>query len=505
MQELSPRPRAGAAYRLLALGIAAVVAPLWMVEHLPMVDLPQHAAQVATWQRWGSAGFDYAALWEVNPRTPYLLPNGLAYLVSHLVGVREAFRLVVSLALAAIPLATLLLLRATRGSPSWVLASLPIGYGFAFHWGFVSYLLAVPVAIVFLALGWRYAEAPTPRRGLALWALAHLLFFCHVIAFGWGGLAVAAVVALRASGWRQRLVRWSPLLAALPLPVLWLLATRDREGRVHDPWVGGWSWERVPEAWSTLVGVERTPLAVLLGLALATLPLVLGGRPSRQPVRWVPFALTLGLFLAAPLDMFGTSFIYPRLGVLLLPAWLVALEPRRPPRIAAWVPAVLVLAVLADIAIGLRRFDAEVGDLDRLVASMAPDRRVLYLPVDRRSQATPAPVYLHSGQWYQVAKGGIVDFSFAEFFPNLFRYRPGEEPPLPEGIEWRAWQFDYHHHGGALYDYFLVHAPLEPTALVFSEAPEAVELEAVAEGGWWLYRRAPTGGSSFPRAEETPP
>ncbi|MEL7060735.1 MAG: hypothetical protein AAGN46_11985 [Acidobacteriota bacterium] len=484
---------------MLAVALVATTMPLWLVRWLPMVDLPQHASQVATWHAWVDGTFAWTALWEVNFRTPYLLSRSLAFLLSHAVDLLDAYRILVSLAIVALPLAALLLLRTIGGAPSWALAVVPLGYGYAFDWGFVAYSLAVPLGLLHLALAWRQARCFTWSRAVGLWIATQALFFAHVFVFGWAGLTAAAVLGLRARGWRALSRAWAPLLAALPLPLWWILTTAETDREVLGGPVFGGGWLRLPQAFSLQVGRELpTMTSLAVGLALFTLPLLLGGRPSRDLVRWAPFIITLILFLATPESAFGTGFIYPRFAVFLLPAWLMTLVPTRQPRLhQGWLLG-LVLVLAVDVGWRLRGFDREVGDFDRVVEAVAPETRILYLPVDPGSAWSDNAVYLHFGQWLQVERGALVDFSFGEFFPNLFRYRQGADPPLPNNVEWMPWAFDYRRHGGMLYDYFLVRAPRDPTGLLFSDVLTEIRPVRQVDGGWWLYARR--GGRGDPAA-----
>ncbi len=98
-----------------------------------------------------------------------------------------------------------------------------------------------------------------------------------------------------------------------------------------------------------------------------------------------------------------------------------------------------------------------------------------------------APVYLHWPAWYQATRGGIVDFSFADFFPQIVRYKANAPPRITEtvGNDLRWFQWDVN--GGANYDYFLVRSSEDIRAPLFREQSPHIELVA-RSGLWWLYR-----------------
>ncbi|NJL28445.1 MAG: hypothetical protein HC897_11440 [Thermoanaerobaculia bacterium] len=130
---------------------------------------------------------------------------------------------------------------------------------------------------------------------------------------------------------------------------------------------------------------------------------------------------------------------------------------------------------------------------------MEPNRRALGLVFEPFSADVPAPAHLHQHAWYQVEKGGIADFSFAYFYVQLVRYRPGAVVPLvPDSFSWRPESFDAALR--ASYDYFIVRSQTDRSREMFG----ADVAPLVHSGDWWLYQqkrahtqvRPYTGGSS---------
>lgn len=496
----------------LALCCGASLIPLWLVGYPPMADLPQHAAQVATSHRWGVDGaFDYSQVYWINWLTPYIVSRSLAYLLSTVVSILTAYKLVISLALVGLPVSTLALLRETRGNPWWSLAAVPLGYSFAFYMGFVAFSVAVPLALYLVLLSWRHAEEPTRRRGWLVFLLLQLLFVTHVLAFGWAGLVGALVTAARSPGWRALVRRWIPFLGAAVLPASWVLVTLHLESSSQSgPW-GSIGWERIPELPALLVGLPPGPWSVTVGSLLVLLPFATGGRPSRQFARWVPLLVSLSLYFGSPSGLFGTALIQKRYAMLTLPTLLFALD-WRGVRQRSWRSGVVLAAATAVWLVHLgflfRSFDAETGSLAKLVADAPADSRILYLALDRESESIPYPVYLHFGQWVQVERGGVVDYSFAEIFPNRFRYLPEANPALPVSIEWRPHALDWHRDGGEIYDYLLLRSTDRAAALDFVRNLHAPLVPtARADGGWWLFANAARVGKlkKTPDAGAAPP
>jgi hypothetical protein len=407
--------------------------------------------------------------------------------------VGTAFKVLVSAGVVAVPLATALLGREADGDPWWVFVSLPVGFSFNFYWGFVNYVVATPLALLFILLAVRYAARPTFRRGVALLLFAHLMFVAHVLLFGVCGLIAAAIVMLRAPGLRAAMVRCVPLLLALPVCVAWLLHTRSTDAMTREATVWAHRWSRLLELLSLPLGLPPTLVAMVSTALLVALPFVLGARPSRKLYRWVPLATVVVLFLFAPYKLLGTTLLYGRVAVFVLPTLLFALDRRPAASYPAWRQALAPLlagAWIASLALRFWGFNMEVERFDAVVAAVPDDRRVLYFAFDRGSEFVPYPVFVYFATWYQVDRGGMVDFSFAEFFPVRFRYPAGGRPPLPALFRWQPWSFSWQHHGGALYDYYLVRSPMDLGSAIFAGARDPIALEGRL-GRWWLYRRVP--------------
>src|SRR5688500_18356764 len=65
--------------RLFGFALALSVAPLWFGSHLPMVDLPQHAGQIAAFKELMAGNELFTGPFEINWFTPYLFGYLLLY------------------------------------------------------------------------------------------------------------------------------------------------------------------------------------------------------------------------------------------------------------------------------------------------------------------------------------------------------------------------------------------------------------------------------------------
>jgi hypothetical protein len=475
-------------HRLFIIAVLLSIVPLWFGRYLPMVDLPGHAAVIAALQEIAAGNQTFTAAFDARWTSPYMLAYALLYAAAKVLPVTAAAKLVVSLAIAATSLLTAALLRVAGADQRWKWLAIPASYSYAFYWGFVSFILAVPLALLLLILTIRFDAATSLKRGLIIAATTIVLFYSHIIATGFACmLAVAFLAANNYRNPRQLLLRWLPYTAPIPLILMWFAG--DQTGAAEAPIrFGPYLW-RLSLLIAQPSGLERiSALGIVVTCAILLLPPLAGSRLSRSPARWLPFVLALVVFLAAPSYAFLTGFLYERMGVFLVPLWLMMWDrPDQEPRRLAWLAMPLVVVWVFSNVARFASFARETQHFDAVLAAMEPGKRVAYLPVHNATPLFSTPVYLHFGSWYQARKLGTVDFNFADFH-QVLEYRQADRPRITEQLALYPELFDWDRHGAASYDYFIVKSDVDVAAILFSGHEAAVELIAHS-GWWWVYRK----------------
>jgi hypothetical protein len=474
-------------HRLFVTAVLLSIVPMWFGRYLPMVDLPGHAAVIAALQEIAAGNQTFTAAFDARWTSPYMLAYALFYAAAKVLPATVAAKLIVSLAIAATPLLTAALLRAAGADERWKWLAIPASYSYAFYWGFISFILAVPLALLLLILTIRFDAAVSLKRGLIIAATTIVLFYSHIIATGFACMiAVAYLAAKNYRNPRQLLLRWLPYTAPIPLILMWFAG--DQTGAAEAPVRFGPYWWRLSLLIAQPSGMERvTALGIVVTCAILLLPPLAGSRLSRSPARWLPFVLALAVFLATPSYAFLTGFLYERMGVFLVPLWLMMWDrPEQEPRRLAWLAMPLVVVwVLSNVA-RFASFARETQHFDAVLAAMEPGKRVAAL-VDKNTPLFATPVYLHFGSWYQARKLGIVDFNFADFH-QVLEYRQADRPRITETLGWYPQLFDWKKNGGAGYDYFLVKANFDAGPIIFREADATFDLVAHS-GWWWVYKK----------------
>ncbi|MFP5213874.1 MAG: hypothetical protein ACLGPL_10910 [Acidobacteriota bacterium] len=482
------------------------ISPVLLVKYPPMVDVAQHAAQLESLHQIWIGNPLFTDLFYVQWFTPYLTGYLLTYFLYLFMPIDLAVRVVIGLSMAAIAPLSGVLLEEAGSDKRWQWLIIPSMLAFAFYWGFHNYLVATPVGLFFLILFIRYDKKPNPVKGVLLAALSVFLFFSHVLVLGF--TAMSAFMYLAGVHYKEPKVllrRCLPLITPLPIIFGWLTLIRKgpspvsirhfvqgfglEQTRSFGEAVIKYFSERLANLASAFSGLDLGVGIVLFALAIMAFPLIVGAKPSKRPELWLPLAAGLAVYLLIPDYMMGVWFTYGRLGVFLVPLWFLPwrLELGKTPRFQFL--AILLLAVWIGVS-GVRflRFSDDVKSFDALVDVMKPGERTLSLMVDAWSPHFYLPVYRHFPSWYQAEKHGVVDFSFACYYPEMVLYRPEKTPRVGIGFDYQPLTFDWTEHGGDDYRYFVVRAYKDSGQDLFKGDFDKVKLIA-RSGDWWLYER----------------
>jgi hypothetical protein len=478
--------------RLFVVVLLLAVAPLWLGSYLPMVDMPQHAAQVSGLYEMWKGSESFTQLFEINWFTPYLLGYMLLAALGTFLPLTVATQLITTVSLLAMPLLTGRLLRAAGADERWKWLAIPCTYGFAFYWGFLSFIVAAPLALVLLTQTIRYAEQPTVPGALRIALFANILFFCHIIVLGFASLVSFGYLAGKRYRNLQALVLQAlPFAAVLPILAVWFMVTVRTESAVQDGLtIYGSVLERFWQLLLQPAGHDGFSLFLtpLITAAVVLLPPLAGCSFSRRPERWLPFALGLAVFMISPHYVFSTAYFFQRLGLFLVPLWLMTWDaPRTAERRLDWAAMAIVLLWSFTNIGRFAAFARETESFRNILAEMQPGRRAAAMVYDASSPYFALRVYMHIPAWYAASRRGIVDFNFADFISSMVRYRADAGPRMTDPLAWDPTAFDWQANGGDGYDYFMVKASGDISEAIFKDRRASVEL-VTRSGWWWLYR-----------------
>ncbi|MFL6662728.1 MAG: hypothetical protein ACJ8G7_11135, partial [Rhizobacter sp.] len=173
----------------------------WLARHPPMADLAQHGGQVMLMRDLIFGEAHWGDVVRLNWFTPYLIGYMLALPLSLVLPIAAALKVLLSLAYLAFVYMCVRLRRHLGGDPrlDW-LCLLPF-FGLPYKWGFLTFLVAAPIALGVVLLTSRYAQRPSMARGAGVFGAGLLLLASHGLAFIFGWSVGGAMLAAE---WRRR-------------------------------------------------------------------------------------------------------------------------------------------------------------------------------------------------------------------------------------------------------------------------------------------------------------
>jgi hypothetical protein len=482
----------------------------WLAPHPPMIDLPQHAGQVILLKDMLLGQSPWADLFRINLLTPYLIGYGLALPLSFIMPIAAALKLLLSTAYVAFVLMCVKL-RQHFGADShldWLF--LLSFFGFAYTWGFFTFLVAAPIGLWFILISDRYAHQQTIRRAAGVTVVGLILLASHGLVFLFSLCVGLALLVARVHQFKALLKVAVPFVILVLACAAYFLISRQvhagMEAGLEPVIIWQWGLARIPKAFIYTLAAHKDISLVLLIPAVAVIlciPWLLGLRIDWQNrSSWIPFAVLSFVLIFVPTYAFRTSFIYQRFALFLLPAyaWMftrrsasanpgIASRFKLNPRAAMPLLVLICMLTLSLNTARTWRFGQETADIDTILGNLEPKHRALALMFDPESKAVSnKKMYMHYPAWYQAERHGLVDFNFAWFPPQIVRYRPEHLPAVLPEFEWRPERFDWVKNRGSDYTYFFVrHSGAVPENLF--KGANCPPAPLFTRGSWTVFER----------------
>ena len=444
----------------------------WLAPHPPMADLPQHAGQVALLRELLFGQSSWEPLLRINYFTPYLIGYGLTVPLSFVMPIADAMKLLLMLAFYGFVSCCVLLRRHFHGDERLDWLFIPGFLGFSYVFGFFTFLLAAPVALLFILLADRYAQHPTSTDGVRLAGVGLVLFFSHGLAFLFASSIGVALLLFRVRRWPDTLLALLPYAPLAALSIGYAAASHYSEAATgNEP--SGTLWGEWPERFNFFNNIFGSPpyaaqdalFVAVAGVFMLWAPRLLKSSINRTlPAALIPMAAVLLVWLAAPAYTMKTNYIFQRFALFILPFYaLMFCRPASPShneditqsRACQLVLAMLCWLLLAGHTERLLRFAQESREFEVVRTAVEPGQRALSLVLESSSTAAKNQVaYLHHPLWYQAENGGFVDYNFAWAPSQMVRFR---EDQLPAVLPfWNPERFSWMDHRGGDYRYFFV-------------------------------------------------
>jgi hypothetical protein len=501
-----------------------LVLPIWEIYYLPLGDLADHAAQLRVILNYEQYREDYYINWF----TPYLVGYVIALFFALIFPIPIALKIALSISLVCIPLSCLYLLRNLKGNRYWVWICFPMAFSFSFYWGFYSYIIATPIAILVIAYAAAYSQQALTARNFAIAALlSAFLFLAHAMAWAMSMVLVGCILWIGRS-FKDASKRFFPFVVIVPMVIYWAanvgpdavkpvievgrytehyLSRFEREVKyVTEQWQfrseKGEHTQRLKELFAYAIGRSPALDYVLISFLLVIWPLFSGAQVRGNPKYWLPLLSVIAAFLIVPYWIFDTAYVYLRFAVFLFPAFffLYRYRPVTEPsagadisknvrQIASYTAAFsIVLLLMMAVNKEFQSFKENDRAFAKILDEMESEKSVLTLVFNHDSPFRYSPPYLHFGSWYQSVKGGVEMMSFshdagAQNVPVRYRHQTWPTPST-----WDPSEFRWDKHEGFRYDYFLVRSKTDKSAALFGRMNKKAALQA-HYGDWYLYRK----------------
>lgn len=430
-------------FTLMVLAHAAL---MWRQPTYPMVDLPFHLAAATIHEQLRYPEGPFHQVFE--PRTG-LQPNllHLAWCRMPFLSVETANRLYLMGYVVLFGVSLGLVVSRLKGEPTAAAMGLLFLYDFNFSWGFVNFIMSVPLVILGLC-GWsKWLVRPRLWQGVGLALMSAGLFFVHLLGLlFWMLVACATALAMGKRTVKRVGLSLLPLIPAVLLVMYWSWQYVDSQGLGTWPFLWKYYTEEYAASWAVrpymlvwqnghLFGAPPW-LAFVTSLALlacACLPFgeVVQDRFQTFRRKWkeplfralvILIGCALGCALLLPGRIPGQWYLFER-----FPIWMAsglvclgsALRPR--PR-WAWLNGVLACFCILHFLLYANYFggfNEQMKPLREMVLAKAQGRLggFIYRP-DYRGH----PVFRHVANYHAVWNKGLATTPLPDFrFGSLKR------------------------------------------------------------------------------------
>lgn len=349
--------------------------PVFLVSFPPLHDYPTHLARFDILARYAGSDFLQRIYYPPN----YLLPNVagdvLAVALAGIMSVERAGQVLVAIVIILQVSGVCALHYAIWGRVSaWPFVAVLLVYNFILLFGFLNYGLGVGLALWGVALRVALLSRPDWVRLVAGSAVALLVYFAHIAAFGLYALLIASFSAselLRAArenrAWPYMRKAVGEALTLAPAMLLFLGSRTLQSDGLNLSYLlqGDLPWFIKTKLWSAVSLISFGNLWLDL-THVATWTFVLGAitllaRPRFDPSLWLFLAAGVSLFLVAPRAALTGWFLDVRIPMFLALSAVafVDLKPRNAPAFNRFTVVLTTAVLVRTVAVAVAWYSSQ--------------------------------------------------------------------------------------------------------------------------------------------------
>lgn len=409
--------------------------------YLPMTDLPQHAGQVVALDDLLKGKSSWAHLIEFNIFTPYLIGYALWLTVYQFVDIVIASKIVIAFTFLLYVLSFYKLRKYYQAEKimDWVV--LPSFFGFAYYYGFVTFLIGIPIGILFFLQMKKWFDQGGNINFLVGCLLGVVLFFSHILSFLFFVLLSFVILV-----YQHRFKSYKYFFPYFIFFVLLIgyLAKDDSLGSQYSYGDNKWStiYEKIIELminiWTLHSNISY--VYMILTLLLLFIPFISNYKLSRKIERYIPLLIFLVCWFSLPLLFNNIYFIYNRYSLVFIGFYYLVFEKNQESLLSYKFSAfiyIIVIALCFKVFLNIVNFNKESKDFLAFVNQLPEKKNAASIVFERNPILTESSfTFVHFPLWYQAQKHGWVDYNFAWASPQLIRFKPDQTPEIGPGSEW---------------------------------------------------------------------
>lgn len=431
-----------------------VIIFLWISDYPPMIDLPQHAAQVSTFISLINQTSSWSEIVEINYLTPYWIGYGPWIALCLIFDVITAFKILVSSLFVLYVLSIRSVFRKINAPLELSILAIPLFFGFSYQWGFLTFIAAIPIGMLLLNFSTQSIKKQISLKFITIFTtLGFILFLSHILVFVFFCL-ITFIYRVLSIAREKALVKKS--IISLSVSYLFFSLILIGYLKSNDPLSGLYSYgdnfyiyssgenrflELFILPWSGSLVKELN--ALIFSACMILTPFILRYKLSKDNRKYIPFAISIVLWFSLPHFISNTFFIYQRYSIFIFIFYFMIFEKHDHTGISKSFNKNIFIVALAFLItynplVNIWFFSKETKSFERLISNLPENKRALSLIFDTYGLTIRNPaVYVHFPLWYQAQKNGFVDFNFAWFNPQIIRFKPSKAPEVKPSFEWQ--------------------------------------------------------------------
>lgn len=494
-----------------------ILSVIWIPDYLPFTDYPVHLSLIQVSGIPGQAAPVISDAYQQDWFTPYSLTYYLGRMPAALFSLETTGKILLSIYLLMTPLIFRRLLILLSKPGDLALASIPLLLNFNVSWGFLPFLLSIPLILESLVRMISFTRSTNRRNFLLTAIVLIILFFTHLFGLLIALALIAFILIARTMFIDHRAFRLVlPVIPVLGLVAIWRLTLQFSQSDAFflakgfrfaslthkfkffptfvfsgDP---GWFAFQFFIVFLLILLLRALPVRKTDGSHISMTKTVIA---SLSNPCWILFIGISFIYLICPYNWLTAVWLFNRLaffiplfGILLLPS-----SSRMPSY--AWSSLMVLLICWFSFQYTGRflSFSQEAARGIQAIRQLPPGQALRYIPSNPRSIHSDHEPYEHFGHYYQHHQNGCVFNPFAVLVHLPIRYTDQQMNEL-DGFSAGAHHVDQQLTTDLMYEqnqYFLIRlSPWDSPDRVmnlFSQSGHPLPELIYTDAPWILLRR----------------